>query len=378
MKIIHVLPSIHEEAMGPSYSVPSLCRTLAERGLQVELHLLASMPSLKLGECRLQVHPWYPLLKKLGISPAMKKGLRGSASDAQIMHNHSLWMMPNVYPAMAVRGTGCRLVNSPRGTLSSWALNNSRWKKRIMWTLYQSDAIKATDLFHATSQGEYEDIRGMGFKAPVAVIPNGIEMPRLQNRRGDENQIKRLLFFGRLHPTKAVDVLLQAWRRVQELFPDWELDIVGPDQGGYLKRMKQLAITLDVKRVHFRGPLYGNDKSRMYQRADLFVLPTHSENFGMTVAEALAHGLPAVVSKGAPWQGLAEHRCGWWIEKGEGPLTECLREVLAMPREELREFGMRGRQWMQSDFAWPNIARMMEKTYQWLLGGGGPPEWVRT
>jgi glycosyltransferase involved in cell wall biosynthesis len=106
-------------------------------------------------------------------------------------------------------------------------------------------------------------------------------------------------------------------------------------------------------------------------------MPSHTESFGMAVAEALAHGVPVVVSKGAPWSGLEEKGCGWWIDAGEGPLTECLRSALTRSREDLRGRGERGRAWMEQDFSWARAGRMMRDTYLWLLGGGDPPPWVR-
>jgi glycosyltransferase involved in cell wall biosynthesis len=185
------------------------------------------------------------------------------------------------------------------------------------------------------------------------------------------------LFLGRIHPVKGVDVLLRAWQAVQDRAPDWELHIVGPDEGGYSSEVRSLASSLGLKRVTFAGPVYGADKVDCYRRADLFILPSRSENFGMTVAEALAQGVPAVVSKAAPWAGLETRGCGWWVGAGDGPLAECLRSVLALPPTELRVFGMRGRAWMERDYSWARVGEMMHDTYRWLVGGGSPPGCVR-
>jgi glycosyltransferase involved in cell wall biosynthesis len=294
------------------------------------------------------------------------------------MHNHSLWMMPNLYPAWAARGASCRLVTSPRGTLSPWALRRSAWQKRLMWLLGQGRAVRDSHCFHATAPSEYRDIRAAGLRGPVAVIPNGIDLGPETVPDPAGTRPRRLLFLGRLHPVKGIDLLLRAWRQVQGEFPDWELRVVGGGDPGYRAELLRLAEGLGVARVDFPGSAFGPDKTREYQQAELFVLPTHTENFGVAVAEALAHGLPAVVTKAAPWGGLESKGCGWWIDGGEEALLQALRSALALSREQLREKGRRGRQWMAADFSWDRVGQMMLGTYEWLLGGGPPPAWVCT
>ena len=176
---------------------------------------------------------------------------------------------------------------------------------------------------------------------------------------------------------KGVDVLLQSWRRVEDRFRDWDLHILGPDNGGYLSAMKSLATELKLKRVTFGGPVFGQDKVKAYQEASLFVLPSHSENFGMTVAESLAAGTPAIVTKGAPWGGLETHQAGWWVDPGVDSLTACLEVALARSSESLEAMGRAGREWMVRDHSWEHLGLQMAETYRWLLQGGEPPKWVR-
>jgi glycosyltransferase involved in cell wall biosynthesis len=132
-----------------------------------------------------------------------------------------------------------------------------------------------------------------------------------------------------------------------------------------------------VRRVAFPGPLFGGDKDAAYFNADLFILPTHSENFGMVVAEALAHGCPAIVTHGAPWSGLKTKDCGWWVEGGADKLTSTLDGAMQKSQGELSEMGRKGRAWMQCDFGWPSVAQKMNAAYHWLLDGGVRPGWVR-
>jgi len=348
-------------------------------GVDTALHALAPSVFPKDASFRCEAHAAWPVARRLGVSPAMNRRLRDVGCAAHIIHNHSLWMLPNIYPHWAARHSGCRLVTSPRGTLSPVALRISRLRKHVMWWFGQRKAVRESDCLHATSEAEYRDIRRAGLLAPVAVIPNGIDLPPMVREETPAGgRPRRLLFLARVHPIKGVDALLRAWRQVQAEYPEWELHIVGPaDSPSYLNTLRALASDLGVCRAEFAGPTYGPAKSRAFRNSDLYVLPTHSENFGITIAEALAHGVPVITTHGAPWAGLQEHGCGWWIERGSGPLAACMREVLARSPAELRQCGERGRVWMDRDFSWSRIARMTRDTYFWLLGGGSPPDWVR-
>jgi glycosyltransferase involved in cell wall biosynthesis len=211
-------------------------------------------------------------------------------------------------------------------------------------------SLKQAVCFHATAENEYQEIRALGLQQPVCIIPNGIDIPDLSPEKVSHK--RTLLFLGRIHPTKGVDYLLRAWHVVYRQFPEWELEIVGPDNEGYLFKMKRLASKLRLERVLFRGPLYGRDKERAYQRADIFVLPTHSENFGLAVAESLACGTPAIVTKGAPWEGLEKNNAGWWIDIGVEPLVSCLQKAMKLERGKLAQMGSAGREWMKREFSW--------------------------
>ncbi len=376
MKVIQVISRISDEASGPSYSVPRLSDALGQLGAEVHLHVLAPAPKAP-PTYQTHPHPGWRFLNRLGLSPGMRRALRREAGAAAVIHNHGLWMMPNIYPEWAVRGTACRLVLSPRGMLSAWSLRRSTWKKRLMWYLGQGRFLHAAHCLHATAEIEYQEIRAAGLRAPVAIIPNGIDIPAAPSCVTEGP--RRLLFLSRVNPKKGIDILLHAWQRLEPLFPEWELHIVGTsDPPNYQAQMERLADSLGVHRVRFLGPAFGSDKTRQYQEASLFVLPTHSENFGLAVAEALAHGLPAIVTKGAPWAGLQAHDCGWWIDQGVQSLADCLQSALALSPEKLRDKGRRGRQWMEQEFSWDYVGRRMLDTYRWLIGGGSPPAWVLT
>jgi glycosyltransferase involved in cell wall biosynthesis len=299
-----------------------------------------------------------------------------ASGGVDIVHNNGLWMMPNIYPGWVTRGSGAALVVSPRGTFSRFAMNRSRHVKKLFWHSLQKRALANTALFHATADHEYADIRRMGFRQPVAVIPNGIDLPDGAPAARPPSATRTLLFLSRVHPTKGVDHLLQAWAGVQSDHPDWNLRIVGPGDTAYVEQLQTLGARLGVQRVAFDGPLYGADKWAAYRGADLFVLPTHTENFGMAIAEALAAGCPVITTRGAPWPGLAGTGAGWWIDIGANPLRAALTEAMAQPAGKLAQMGARGRAWMERDFAWDQIAAKMLESYRWAREGGTRPVWI--
>lgn len=376
MNLIHVIPSIEEEAAGPTYTVSSLNRALNRAGAASRL-IATGVPRTD-DDTGLLIFPRRRFPYRLGRSPEMHRWLRRQvASNAvDIVHNHCIWMMPNVYPGWVTRDGGARLVVSPRGTFSQWALARSRAVKFLFWNSLQRRAVAHAALFHATSEDECADIRRLGFRQPVAVIPNGVDIPEVASTKHGRNE-NTLLFLSRVHQKKGVELLLEAWARLQSAHPQWKLRIVGPGDSGYLHRLAGLASSLGAERVAFAGPLYGREKNEAYRSADLFVLPTHSENFGMVVAEALAAGCPVVTTRGTPWSGLAEYRAGWWIDIGVEPLRIALHEAMSKEPSARAEMGARGRAWMARDFGWDRIAAEILHVYGWLKSGGEPPPTVR-
>lgn len=373
MKLVHVVPHIDQEAAGPSYSVPRLCQSLAACGNEVELTCLAARGDIP--GVALDLHPQWPILSRFAVSSSLARALGHKAQEVDIVHNHSLWSMVNVAAGWVVPGRRAKFVTSPRGTLSAWALSRSRGVKRVLWPL-QRRALSRADLLHATSEVELQEIRAQGFTAPVAVVPNGIDLPDLPPLRPDTG-VRTLLFLSRIHPTKGLDRLLQAWAQLQPVHPQWRLVIAGRGEPVHMHEVQALAAALGVQHVVFPGPLYGEAKARAYFGADLFVLPTHSENFGMVVAEALAHGCPVMVSRGAPWSGLEPEGCGWWVDNSVQTLTAALDAAMQLPPKQLASMGLLGRAWMERDFGWAAIGQKMDAAYRWLLAGGEPPSWIR-
>lgn len=374
MRVLHIVPHLNQEAAGPSYSVPRLAVSMRDLLDSVEIGCLAG-PKRQL-DIKVNVYKEFSILGGVSIPASFFYNYSSLRCNFDVVHNHSLWSPLNMWPGFYPRKKSRFLVTSPRGTLSDWALANSALKKKVAWPI-QRLILERSDLLHATSYEEYGEIRKLGLRAPVAVIPNGIDLPEMvENKNIKIGERKKLLFMSRIHPKKGIDLLLLAWEKIQVLYPDWDLVIAGTGHERHIKDVVSLAEKLRLDRVHFPGPLYGFDKENAYRSASLFILPTHSENFGMVVAEALSYGCPVIVSKGAPWSELEKNGCGWWIDNDVDTIKHTLVGAMNKSDDDLRSMGLRGRDWMGADYAWSAVARRMVDSYVWLRNGGELPPWI--
>ena len=385
LNCLHVIAGLNASAGGPSRSASSLCDALAESGVGVVLvaqRLAAeSDADMVLPRNRsviVESVPAYALFRGR-LSPTLGHRLRELTADRGmvLIHSHGLWLQCNRVAAQVASRRAVPHIVSPRGMLEPWAFRYRFWKKFPFWHLWQRRVLQEAALLCATSAKEAEGFRRLGFRQPIAIIPNGVDMPRtVSPPRSVAPTTRTALFLSRIHPVKGLEDLVQAWSAVR---PDgWHCLVAGPDEEGYEVRIREAVARAGLQECFtFAGPVSGDRKAELFRSADLFVLPTKSENFGVAIAEALAYEIPVITTWGAPWSCLREHRCGWWIDLGAEPLAAALREACALPVETLREMGRRGRCLVAEEFAWPRIGASMHAVYQWVSHGGEPPSCVR-
>ncbi len=377
MKIIHVAPSLEDQASGIATVVPAFAQAAGHMGHDVELFSLGPrgvVARAGFTQQKFEVDwPQVPILSKLQSSTLMQAVLLAAPCD--VIHAHGLWGMAGIYAARAKAAHKSKLIISPHGMLAADALRYSPWRKKIFSALLQNRALAAADLFHATSAAEVDDIRRTGWTQPVALIAPGIDV--LDVPVTSPQKLRTILYVGRVHPIKRLGDLLDVWRELSIQHPLWRIRIVGPDDTTEALYLKQRIGLEKLERISIEPPLFGANKAAAYAEADLFVLPSQSENFAMVVAEALAHGVPVICSKGAPWAGLETERCGWWSDIGSEPLRGAMNTALQCPRLILRQMGARGRAWMARDFSWGAVAQKLNSTYQWMVEGGDRPDVVK-
>ena len=378
---IHVLAGIDPRFGGPTYSVPRLSAALREAGVASTLisTYSADAAPIQFPHIHAYLHDFsrVPFLRGLRLSKGLRKAVIAVAEAApslSVLHSHGLWLLPNVWAGLAAAKYDRALIVSPRGMLAPAALAYSSRKKRFFWQLLQRRAYQSAACYHATSEQEAHDIREFGITAPIAVIGNGVDLPEFQAQAPlPAAHPKTILALGRIHPIKGLDTLIRAWTKLAPARPDWQLVICGPDDAGYGQTLHALIAELSCPRVEIRGAAYDGDKWATLQSAQLFVSVSQSENFGLSIAEALGSGVPAIVSKGAPWAGMQAQRCGWWIDHGVEPLVAALTEATALEAAQLHAMGDIAQRWIERDFSWRSRAQDMQALYAWVLDQADAP-----
>ncbi len=386
LRVIHTIGSLRRNAGGPTRTVTALCRELGRLGVGVELLSRAGTdstgeqdllpPAETVNTTLITDGPWRWIPAAWYFSFRAQLRRRCVSWGEVLIHDHGLWL-PTNYAAAAVAREFCQpLIISTRGMLEPWALNHRAWKKRLAWRLYQRRNLDTARVLHATAQQEVESLRRLGLCQPIALIRNGVELPESTFGAKPVESPRIALFVGRIHPVKGLLPLVDAWSRVRP--EGWRMIIAGPDEGGHRaaveERIRGAGLSADFQII---GPVDDAEKAALFRRAEVFVLPSFTENFGVAAAEALAAGVPVITTKGTPWDGLIQHRCGWWVELGVDPLVTALEEATRTRREVLGEMGDRGRAYAQGAFGWPGIAQEMLAVYQWMLGQGDRPECVQ-
>ncbi len=374
MKVIHTIASTRLDHGGTSRSVPATCEALAAAAIDVDL--ITARPADESIACNVPAPPvithWARESRRWrqwGVGRQFVQLLAeaiDSANHRVVVHDHAIWLPTNHAVAAYCRRHKLTRVVSPRGMLGDWAMKHGGWKKRIAWRGYQCRDLETATAFHATSELEADEIRALGFSQPIAVIPNGILLPKqLPDRQPTVR--RQALFLSRIHAKKGLVNLVRAWGRANPS-SDWDLVIAGPDEGGHQAEIEHEVRRVGLeKRIRFIGELDSDSKWQAYANSELFVLPSYSENFGIVIAEAMAAGLPVITTTGTPWNVLHDRNLGWWIEPSEDALTLALSEACAMSPETLASMGKRARDYAIKTFSWTDVANRLRTFYEHLL-----------
>ncbi len=379
MKICIFTATIDKKGGGPSRSVPIMAKGLAEVGVEVTLMVGESddmnTHAIEGHNVELITFPHDINTKDLEMMLLFGK--------YDLIHAQGIWIPLYHKMSKIARRHNIPYMMTPRGALEPWCYYDKnlmkRFKKRLAMYIYQRKDLQSASCILATADMEASSLRNLSFSNPIAVIPNGIEANEYLCRpeKALAECKKQVVFLSRIDPKKGIDILIDAWVKVHYHFPDWKVIIVGNGEQEYIETLnKQIVRNGLSDYIRLLPPAFGKDKYKLYIESSLFVLPTHSENFGMVIAEALACGVPVITTKGTPWKILEDSSSGWWIELSQKNLENTLLKALALPAEKLFEMGQRGAKMVRDNFDYVEVAQRLYKTYKWILDNKERPTFV--
>lgn len=384
MKVLHVSPSYYPATYwgGPIFSVYGLNNALASLP-NVELIVLttdAAGPKIsdRIDRQSLDEHlyPNYEVIftrRILGasVSPGLLYRLAQLISWADIVHVTATYSFPTIPVLLLSRLFAKPLVWSLRGAiLDAQKLEKVRKRKlKLIWNKLCNMIVKSSRvILHVTSQSEMETSLSQIPKAKAVLIPNGVDVPdKLYERNRVRNGKFRLLFIGRLATKKGIENLLDALSLLAD--ETILLTICGTGDETYKRELIQRAEGLGLlgNSVHFAGHVDSEEKKNAFLEANVCVVPSHSENFAMVVAEALSYGVPVIASKGTPWQEIETHQCGLWVENAPESLADAIKLIREM---DLSQMGYNGWCWMRQDYTWESVAKKMIAVYESMIDEG--------
>lgn len=360
LRILHFIPSLSFRSGGIGRYMQLLAKEL---GRQVRLTIItyASCDELPIDNARVI---YIPLLTITGKRCRHIFEYALDTVQPDLVHTHGCWLPVDAMTLLWAKKKGYPVVCTPHGMLEPYIRRRHYWSRKLpAWLLYQRRALQRVDALVATAEEERRNILNFRPKNRVEVVPIGLDTDTITMKKSWQRTGK-IVFLSRIHEKKGIDFLLQAAADMKEELNGYTIYIYGMGDEAYTDLLRQQAQQLGVAdKVVFAGSVQGDDKWRALREADLFVLPTHSENFGIAVAEALASGTPVVTTKGTPWQEIETHHCGWWTEIGTEPTKEALRSFIDKSETELEEMGRNGRRLIEEHYSTTNMAQQMMQVY---------------
>lgn len=378
MNVTHIVPALGEKSGGPSRSVYNLVVGLRDKGCNAEICALNDKRNPNIAHETWIHETEGPQTDFFAICFPFKANVRQNIGD--IVHVHSIYSHPTMVGPAVAREKGVPYIIAPRGSLYANALRKSSLKKLLFNKLFLWRDIKGAAVIHATCKEEYRQIRACGIDRPVAIIPNSISCPLELSEITPKNKI-RVGFLGRLNPIKNIDGLIRSWSKAGlGKRNDLELVIIGGAnhdyEREYLTSLHDLELELGIANIVWEGALYGEEKDKVMHTLSYSILPSHSENFGMSVIESLLLGIPVIASDKTPWEELNDNKCGWWVPNTDESLADALTKAVSIPQDEWVEMGKRGQQMVVNGYSVDAVSGDLICLYNWVLGKCEKPSFV--
>jgi glycosyltransferase involved in cell wall biosynthesis len=302
----------------------------------------------------------------------IREPLTDALSRADLCHVHGVWNVPEWWASHLARAARVPYVISPRGMLQPQAIQLGRWRKAAALALLDRRNLKRAALLHATSEQEAGALRNLAFGPPIAVIPNGVDLCEagkasggFRVRLGISPDAFVVLFLGRMHRIKRLDLLVEAFADFRATHPDAHLVLAGPDEQGLLPGL-QRRLSAHADHLHAIGAVHGGDKWALIKDANVMVQCSDSESFGLAVVESLAGGVPVVATRTCPWSVLEDRECGFWVEQSAPAIVAALRTLADNPLRRAR-MGERAATFAREHYSWDAAAHLMAAAYARVL-----------
>ena len=359
MKILHYIPGIDQSSGGTTAYMQLLGKYLGEF---VELHIVSHLSSNIVEIPNTHIHFISPNLFG-GLKKEWVKVLDEVKPD--IVHINCCWMPQCAYTQKWAQSKGFKVILTPHGMLEPWIMARNYWtKKKPALLLYQKDVIINADYLHATAESEKNNLLKLKYNNHISVIPNGIEVTEIRIKNDWEPK-KKILFLSRVHIKKGIEILIESVAQIKVYLVGYEVIIAGEGDAKYIELLKRKIADCGVSDIfNFVGGIYGDQKWKLFQDADFFVLPTFSENFGIVIGESLASGTPVITTTGTPWEEIDKYNCGWCIELSTANLRAALLDAIHKNAEELKLMGRNGRSLIEEKYDIKNISKEMFEFYQ--------------
>lgn len=387
MKLLQVVPSISPAMGGPTTVVLNLVKALRQVGVDVEIvttndngNTLLDVP---LGQCiEYETVPvWFlprvsPRLKDYIFSTELAPWLWQNIQNYNLVETHYLFSYAPTCAGAIARLQRIPYIVNTIGQLSPWALAQGRLKKQFYTWLIEHHNLNSAAAIHCTTTAEAEDVRKFGVQTPSFTLPPGVNLPnplmdakqRLRQTYGIPTDTPVVLFLSRLHYKKRPDLLLQALSRLAQENYNFHLIVAGSGEPEYETELKNLAVSLGINhQISFVGFVLGVEKDLLLQGSDLFVLPSFSENFGVAIAEAMAAGLPVIITPGIQIASeVADAQAGLIVECELEPLAEAIKKLLNFPKLRYK-LGENSKQLVKQTYSWEAIAHNLMSVYSAVI-----------
>ena len=379
MRVIHISSYFAPAFVygGPPRSILGLCQGLVSAGVDVEVLTTTANGDRELPQqaetptsyAGVPVR-YFPLgfpRRFFGVR-GLERALQQELDSADLVHVHGIWNVPAWIAMRSCHKAEVPYVVSPRGMLEGGSMRHHRYRKMLGYHLLEKRGLRRAVFLHATSAVEHAALSALSLEPEIVTLPNGVAPPETGTNTEFRSQYglpagrPLVVYLGRLHPTKRLDLLVAAFAEARRELPELELVIAGRADGVEPSQ-------IGGEGIHLLGQISEKDKWALLEETKLLVMCSDSESFGLSVVEALARGVPVVVTKTCPWEAVERHRLGFWVEQRVPEIATAIVETLTDDAE-AREMGARGRELVARDYQWSSIGTEMAGLYQRALAEG--------